>query len=38
MIQNGDHMYDGEEAQVARTIASWIDTVVVARRGRASRR
>ena len=28
MIQNGDHMYDGEEAQVARTIATWADTLV----------
>ena len=25
MIQNADHMYDGEEAQVARKLAGWID-------------
>jgi hypothetical protein len=25
MIQNGDHMYTGEEAQVAQTIAQWAD-------------
>lgn len=37
MIQDGDHMYDGQEAQVARTIASLIDSVVVTRRGPASR-
>ncbi len=29
MIQNADHMYTGEEAQVARTIADWIETVVL---------
>jgi hypothetical protein len=28
MIQNADHMYDGEEAQVAQTIAKWADTLV----------
>ncbi len=28
MIQNADHMYNGEEAQVAQTIAQWADTLV----------
>jgi alpha-beta hydrolase superfamily lysophospholipase len=28
MIQNTDHMYAGEEAQVAQTIARWADTLV----------
>jgi pimeloyl-ACP methyl ester carboxylesterase len=28
MIRNADHMYNGEEAQVAETIAKWADTVV----------
>ena len=28
MIQNADHMYAGEEAQVAQTIAKWADTLV----------
>ena len=28
MIQNADHMYSGEEAQVAQTIATWADTLV----------
>ena len=27
MIQHADHMYEGEEAQVARTIAQWADTL-----------
>jgi pimeloyl-ACP methyl ester carboxylesterase len=27
MIQNADHMYDGEEAQVAQAIAKWVDTL-----------
>lgn len=27
MIQNGEHMYTGEEAQVAQTIARWADTL-----------
>lgn len=31
MIRNGDHMYTGEEAQVAQTIANWIDGTVRAR-------
>ena len=28
MIQNADHMYTGEEAQVAQTIAGWADTLL----------
>jgi pimeloyl-ACP methyl ester carboxylesterase len=28
MIQGGDHMYTGEEAQVAQAIARWADTLV----------
>lgn len=28
MIQHADHMYAGEEAQVARTIAEWADTLL----------
>ena len=28
MIQNADHMYVGEEAQVAETIATWADALV----------
>jgi pimeloyl-ACP methyl ester carboxylesterase len=28
MIQNTDHMYTGEEAQVAQTITKWADTLV----------
>jgi pimeloyl-ACP methyl ester carboxylesterase len=28
MIQHADHMYTGEEAQVAQTIAKWADTLV----------
>jgi pimeloyl-ACP methyl ester carboxylesterase len=28
MIQNATHMYTGEEAQVAQTIAKWADTLV----------
>jgi alpha/beta superfamily hydrolase len=27
MIQNGDHMYTGQEVQVAQTIATWVDTL-----------
>ena len=30
MIQNADHMYRGEEAQVAQTIATWANTLVPA--------
>ena len=33
MIRNGDHMYTGEEAQVAQTIADWIDRAVRPPRG-----
>ncbi len=28
MIQNADHMYTGEEAQVAQIIANWADTLL----------
>lgn len=28
MIQNADHMYTGEEVQVAQTIAKWADTLL----------
>lgn len=28
MIQNADHMYRGEEAQVAHTIANWAKALV----------
>jgi hypothetical protein len=28
MIQNTDHMYAGEEAQVAERIARWADALV----------
>ena len=27
MIQNGDHMYSGEQSQVAETIANWADSL-----------
>jgi hypothetical protein len=27
MIQNADHMYNGEEAQIALTIANWVATL-----------
>jgi pimeloyl-ACP methyl ester carboxylesterase len=30
MISNADHMYTGEEAQVAQTISSWAESVVLA--------
>jgi pimeloyl-ACP methyl ester carboxylesterase len=30
MIQDADHMYTGEEQQVARIISDWIDAVVLA--------
>jgi len=33
MIRNADHMYTGEEAQVAHTIAAWIDTVALPQPG-----
>ena len=32
MIQRGDHMYTGEETQVAQTIADWADRLSVAKR------
>jgi len=28
MIENADHMYTGEEAQVAQVIAKWADSLV----------
>jgi len=28
LIQNADHMYGGEEAQVAQTLVKWVDDVV----------
>jgi pimeloyl-ACP methyl ester carboxylesterase len=31
MIHNGDHMYTGEEAQVASVIADWISQIVLPR-------
>jgi pimeloyl-ACP methyl ester carboxylesterase len=30
MIQNADHMYTGEEQQVAQVISDWVDRVVLA--------
>jgi len=35
MIQNADHMYTGEEAQVAQTIARWADTLLSPEAGKA---
>jgi hypothetical protein len=29
MVQRADHMYTGEEAQVARVIADWVDRAVM---------
>jgi pimeloyl-ACP methyl ester carboxylesterase len=34
MIRNADHMYTGEEAQVAQTIAQWADTLVLPETGK----
>ena len=34
MIQNADHMYTGEEAQVAQTIAEWADRLLLPESGR----
>ncbi len=34
MIQNADHMYTGEEAQVAQVIAEWSDSVATSLSGR----
>ena len=34
MIQNADHMYTGEEVQVAQTIAKWADTLVLRESGK----
>ncbi len=33
MIRNADHMYTGEEAQVAQAIAVWADSVVLSEAG-----
>jgi pimeloyl-ACP methyl ester carboxylesterase len=33
MIRNADHMYTGEEGQVAQTIAKWADTLVLPEAG-----
>jgi pimeloyl-ACP methyl ester carboxylesterase len=33
MIRNADHMYTGEEAQVAQTIADWTESVVLPKAG-----
>jgi pimeloyl-ACP methyl ester carboxylesterase len=33
MVQGADHMYTGEEAQVARAIANWADSVVLSQSG-----
>jgi hypothetical protein len=35
MIRNADHMYTGEEAQVAQTIAQWADTLVLPEAGKS---
>ena len=36
MIQHADHMYAGEEAQVAQTIAKWADTLLPAEGGKGA--
>src|SRR5262249_26104482 len=33
-IQNADHMYAGEEAKVAQTIAEWADTLALSESGK----
>jgi alpha/beta superfamily hydrolase len=33
VIHNADHMYTGEEAQVAGTITRWADSVVLSQSG-----
>jgi pimeloyl-ACP methyl ester carboxylesterase len=33
VIKNADHMYTGEEAQIARAIAKWSDSVVLSQSG-----
>jgi hypothetical protein len=38
MIRNTDHMYIGEEAQVAQTIAKWADTLVLPEAGKGDAR
>ena len=37
MIQNADHMYTGEEAQVAGVISEWIASIVLAESDRTAR-
>ena len=34
MIKNADHMYSGEEAQVAQTIAKWARALVLPAAGK----
>ena len=34
MIRGADHMYAGEEAQVAETIAKWADTLLTLEAGK----
>jgi hypothetical protein len=34
MIRHADHMYTGEEAQVAQTIAKWADSLVLPESGK----
>jgi hypothetical protein len=36
MIQHADHMYTGEEAQVAETIATWVDSLVLPESGKGN--
>jgi hypothetical protein len=38
MIRNADHMYTGEEAQVAETIAKWVRTLVLPPAGSPQKR
>ena len=35
MIRDAGHMYDGQEAQVAQTLADWVDRVVLGGPGKA---
>ena len=36
MIQNADHMYAGQESQVAQTIAQWVETLLPNEAGKPS--
>jgi hypothetical protein len=38
MIEKADHMYTGEEQQVAQVVSGWIESVVLARTGGATTR